>query len=251
MRYNTTLQRFEISENGGPYKALATEDELASSAGGWTDDGGVVRLTSSSDAVAIGDLAPLDDEKLRVSGSLLVDGGYVQVKEFITAPATPPGGYGRLYEKADGKLYFQNSSGIEYDLTENLPVSGSNTYSAQNRDAVTIKEGQAVAVHSSGSGIVLANSSDDNKNAIGLATEDIAVLAFGLVQVDGVLLVSDWTEITGTVTLTPHGRYFLDTTSGKLTTSPPTAVGTIYQPVGKALSGQRMHIRVDEAIIRA
>ena len=34
-----------------------------------------------------------------------------------SAPGTPASGYGRTYPKSDGKIYFKNDAGTEYDLT--------------------------------------------------------------------------------------------------------------------------------------
>lgn len=44
------------------------------------------------------------------------DGGSIEIAETV-APSTPSSGYGRIYEKSDGYLYFKNDAGIEYDLT--------------------------------------------------------------------------------------------------------------------------------------
>jgi hypothetical protein len=44
-----------------------------------------------------------------------------------TAPGTPVSGYGRLYVKPDGKIYFLNDSGTEYDLTQ-LGAGGSGVF---------------------------------------------------------------------------------------------------------------------------
>lgn len=41
----------------------------------------------------------------------------IRLKEQGSAPATPASGYGYLYEKDDGKLYWKNDAGTEYDLT--------------------------------------------------------------------------------------------------------------------------------------
>jgi hypothetical protein len=41
---------------------------------------------------------------------------YIQFDE-IVAPGTPASGKGFLYEKTDGKIYFKNDGGTEYDLT--------------------------------------------------------------------------------------------------------------------------------------
>lgn len=70
-RYNNTLSRLEYSENGGPWTPLTG----GGSAGGWTDDGLVVRLTTSTDTVSIGNNLMLGTEKLRVTaGAVLFDG---------------------------------------------------------------------------------------------------------------------------------------------------------------------------------
>lgn len=47
---------------------------------------------------------------------------HLQLKE-VTAPSTPASGYGALYEKSDGKIYFLNDAGTEYDLTATGNVS--------------------------------------------------------------------------------------------------------------------------------
>lgn len=35
----------------------------------------------------------------------------------VVSPSSPPSGYGYFYPKSDGKLYYKNSAGTEYDLT--------------------------------------------------------------------------------------------------------------------------------------
>ena len=40
----------------------------------------------------------------------------IDVKE-ISAPATPDSGFGTIYAKTDGKLYFKNDGGTETELT--------------------------------------------------------------------------------------------------------------------------------------
>lgn len=48
---------------------------------------------------------------------------YLETAE-ITAPATPASGYGRLYAKNDGAVYYKNSAGSEFDLTAAGGTSG-------------------------------------------------------------------------------------------------------------------------------
>lgn len=38
----------------------------------------------------------------------------------MTAPVTPGSGWGHLYAKSDGKIYFKNDAGTEYDLTDTV-----------------------------------------------------------------------------------------------------------------------------------
>jgi hypothetical protein len=66
LRYNVTLNRFEYSQNGGAWSQAFG----SASAGGWNDDGTVVRLTTSTDDVAIGTATMSGTEKLRVVGGV-------------------------------------------------------------------------------------------------------------------------------------------------------------------------------------
>ena len=54
------------------------------------------------------------------------NGGALYIKEGsgTTAPSTPSSGEGVIYEKNDGKLYFKNDAGTEYELT----ATGSGSY---------------------------------------------------------------------------------------------------------------------------
>ncbi len=53
----------------------------------------------------------------------------IQVSE-IAAPGTPASGYGHVYAKTDGLLYFKNDAGTEYNLT--AAVAGSDTWLQYN-----------------------------------------------------------------------------------------------------------------------
>ena len=50
------------------------------------------------------------------STNTLLAAAYLRLPE-VAAPSTPDSGYGVLYEKTDGKPYFKNDAGTEYDLT--------------------------------------------------------------------------------------------------------------------------------------
>jgi len=64
-------------------------------------------------------------ERFRMEGND-TNGGALYIKEGsgTTAPGTPTSGEGVIYEKNDGKLYFKNDAGTEYELT----ASGGGSY---------------------------------------------------------------------------------------------------------------------------
>jgi hypothetical protein len=122
-------------------------------------------------------------------------------------------------------------------------------YSVVNKDASTIRAGQAVAVHSSGTGVVLANATVAGKDACGIATTDIAPSAAGVVQTEGQLVLSDWTYAVGSATLAARGVYYLDTIGGKITTTPPSSVGNIWQKVGVEIDTKTLLIELGPTIL--
>ena len=76
IRFNGGTNQWEASENGGAFTAFVTG---AGALGGWTDDGAVVRLSTTGDTVAIGATTMSGSEKLRVVGALRVEGAFTQV----------------------------------------------------------------------------------------------------------------------------------------------------------------------------
>ncbi len=111
----------------------------------------------------------------------------------------------------------------------------------ENKDVVTIKAGQAVAIHSSGIGSVLATAVGVASPCVGLAIIDVAPTFSGATQTDGILELDDWTDAAGSVELS-RGLYFLDTTSGMITQTAPVVSGQIVQPIGNGVSPTKLDI---------
>ena len=96
--------------------------------------GGRIRIQTSpagseapADAITI-----FNDKRMRLANHL-------ELAE-VSAPATPASGYGRLYVKTDGKLYFKDDSGTETDLTAgggSGPLVSQGTAGANTSDAIT------------------------------------------------------------------------------------------------------------------
>jgi len=94
-----------------------------------------------------------------------------------------------------------------------------------------------------------ANSLNTSK-IIGLLREDIAAGSTGMVQLDGILELPDWTTVTGNSSLTPGASYYLDPdNAGMLTETPPTASGQYLVYVGKAISTTAINLDIARPII--
>ena len=81
-------------------------------------------INSSQNAVQIGTNVAGSIADFRASsisifgGKIIFDStGFIDFAELGTSPAAPASSWGRLYTKTDGKIYFQNDGGTEYDLT--------------------------------------------------------------------------------------------------------------------------------------
>lgn len=122
-------------------------------------------------------------------------------------------------------------------------------FAAENKDIVTILRGQWVAIHSSGSGVVLANASNNQKPAIGMMSADTNVGATQNVVTDEVFTLTDWGNVAGAAALQGGANYFLDTRSGYMTTTAPAIHNQVAQRVGRAISTTQFDIEVEEAIL--
>lgn len=83
-------------------------------------------------------------------------GGALYIKEGAgtTAPSTPSSGEGVLYEKNNGKIYFKNDGGTEYDLTSGGGGGGMTSFdiTGDSGSAQTIEDGNTVDIEG-GTGI--------------------------------------------------------------------------------------------------
>lgn len=125
----------------------------------------------------------------------------------------------------------------------------SSTFSAENKDSTTILKGQPVAIHSSGTGIVRANATNNTKNTIGLAGQDVAQGFSSPVSISGPFSMADWTNVTGSSLLASIAVYYLDTVAGKLTTTPPVATGNVVQFVGRALAPDTLDLAIEQTTL--
>jgi hypothetical protein len=153
IRYNETTNRFEVSENGGAWTQMVG----GATAGGWTDDGTIVRLTTSSDSVAIGTSSLFGTEKLRVLGQTDMQGDLefeLGADRYIKMPQNPAG---TLF---GNHLYIQASqmgdqSGGSYGYAGDLYLLGGDggahtTVIPYYAGAVNIQGGEGASTSASG-----------------------------------------------------------------------------------------------------
>jgi hypothetical protein len=128
------------------------------------------------------------------------------------------------------------------------PGGGSATYQTTNRSGGSLAIGTVVATHAGGNGVVAANSTNDQLEAVGIATSVAANLATITIQTDGPLELADWSSVVGSTLLAAKSTYFLSTVSGQLTTTPPSSTGNTVQRVGYSVTPTILHISIEPPI---
>ena len=121
--------------------------------------------------------------------------------------------------------------GKETVIFDSTMVAGQPVYTSSN-DNVDLADASALAT----------------SMLVGLAFSDATATNSGEVLTNGVLQLSDWTNIIGSTNLTSGSTYYLSTTAGELTTTPPSVAGEIVAPMGIALSSIDFNIIIGTRI---
>jgi hypothetical protein len=115
-----------------------------------------------------------------------------------------------------------------------------------NAGAITI--GMPVYVKGNGNVDKASAAAAGTRAVLGLVKDaSIAAAASGFIQTDGVLTSADWTAVAGVATLTAGAIYYLSTTAGQLTTTPPSSSGNYVCKVGIAISTDTLEIDTDRS----
>jgi hypothetical protein len=123
-----------------------------------------------------------------------------------------------------------------------VSTPSTSTFATTNKDVTTLAQGTACATHATGVGVVKASAANGSKQCVGLVTTTTSPTDACTVQTAGPFEMSDWTSITGSQLLSASAIYYLDTTSGKLTTVSPSSNPAVSQKVGKAVSPTILNI---------
>ena len=103
-----------------------------------------------------------------------------------------------------------------------------------------------MALYVSGSGTVDLADADNATTAIciGLALTDVASSGTGEYRSQGELTLVDWTAVTGGASLTAGVVYYLSTTDGQLTSTPPTGTSNHITRVGLAVTTKTISLEI-------
>lgn len=144
----------------------------------------------------------------------------------------------------DGQLQRIQAGDTLEGASTNVDFTGTNG----NTGSITV--GQAVYIKSNGDiDLAMADASATAKVVGVVADATIATGTSGNIRTSGALASADWTTVTGSATLTPGERYYLDNTSaGMLTATPPDATGEFVVAVGMALSTTELLVEVARPI---
>jgi len=113
----------------------------------------------------------------------------------------------------------------------------------------TVLVGQPVYV-SGNNTINLADASDSTAaRAIGLVLTGATANGTANVLTEGSVNQADWTSVIGSAALTPGATYFLGTTPGTMSTTPPTTDNHVVVTMGTALTTSKFDIEVNEVAI--
>jgi hypothetical protein len=110
-----------------------------------------------------------------------------------------------------------------------------------------------MALYVSGADSVDLANADDPTTAIviGLALTAVTAGDTGSYRSQGQLWLPDWTAVTGAATLTAGVVYYLDTTDGKMTSTPPTGAGNHITRIGIAVSTTTISLEIARPILLA
>jgi len=92
--------------------------------------------------------------------------------------------------------------------------------------------------------LALYNGTDDQAEVAGLLTQAVTSGGTAIVATEGVVDVPDWTNIAGTVALTPGAYYYL-WTAGEIRITPPASDKIVI--VGRAITSTKLDIEINPA----
>lgn len=215
-----------LADNRWTYSLAKADEAGVAIPGGWTSTTALNGAEFPNTAAAFGGYVLTD----------FPDGSNPHLDPIATGESV-------LVIKRGGKYLFSRTNPVKMDCDD----SGSDTFEGTNTSGSTIEDGMPVV--SAGDGDISHGDADNNEPIVGFATEQIVNTATGTVRTNGVITVADWSPVVGAADLTPDTEYFLSGTAGQMTTTPPSADGKLWQPLGKAVSLKEFAINIGPPVL--
>jgi hypothetical protein len=136
-------------------------------------------------------------------------------------------------------------AGDELDLVSEMDLT-----TKVNGESVPLIKGQAVVVNGTGQIILAKADAAATANVLGFIRDNsIDPNVSGQVQIEGQLVMSDWTAIADVTNLTVGTEYYLSPTdAGKITSTAPTTPTQYVSFVGFAVAPDTLFIKWDRPI---
>ncbi len=239
IRYNDTTMAVEVSENGGAYTPI-----FAPSGGGWTDDGAIVRLTTSTDDVVIGAAATVGAERLRVTGDVRFEGQALADSLRAEDTAAGTGAYLEMDDGSTAAVSAASEGRLRYNATNQQFETSENGGPYQSLTTGTAPYTCPVGVSVNDAVYITGADAVDQADASGAATSPAVGFVRFKPTATSCIVQSDG-ELSGFIGLTPGAIYYLsDSAVGAITATAPTTSGSTVQPLGFARNATTLVILV-------
>jgi hypothetical protein len=147
-----------LISDGGDMSFGSGVKALFGSTGEIYETGGGLRLRNSAEEGVIDFVINASAKAVLGTSGLQLNGRLTLVE--TTSPTTPASGYGILFPKTDGKLYFKNDEGTEYDLTATYSGSGDVSGPASSTDNAIARFDGATGKILQNSGVLISDGGD-------------------------------------------------------------------------------------------
>lgn len=118
----------------------------------------------------------------------------------------------------------------------------------ENPVGETLSPGQLVFLNNSGNLRTVASGEESAFRVAGVVVEGAEPGFNAKWQADGPVTLDDWTLFIGSATLVPGATYYLSSTSGMATTTPPSAAGHHVIKVGVAVSPLTLDLEISSSV---
>jgi len=145
------------------------------------------------------------------------------------------------------------SASSTLSFTDNTQFSGGRINEEILLDIIadgTVLAGQPIYIKSTGNAALTEYDDATKSSVAGVAVSDGGGIPTGNLtyQTGGHITLTDWSAATGSAMLTPGAPYYLTSTAGMMSVTPPTGDGEFVVKVGRAVSTDTFALELGEGV---